>query len=87
MSGTLRQLPTAARLSYLSILALYGAVAVFAEYLIWAQLNVLQIDASGHIASARVLREGGFHGFVDTAFLGYVQNLFYPPLEDALIAA
>jgi hypothetical protein len=55
-------------------------------YLVWTHLNVYQNDLMGHIASAAAFKEGLFHRFNDGAFLGFIQGLFYPPLEDALIA-
>ena len=67
----------------LGVFGIYGLVPLI---LVWTHLNVLQVDAAGHIASAAGLQDGMFHRFDDRFFLGYVQNLFYPPLEDALIA-
>lgn len=64
---------------------LYGAVLVLALWVIWNNLNPLQVDLAGHIASARSLWERGLHAYLDTFFQGLVQNLFYPPLEDFLI--
>ena len=48
-------------------------------------LNPIQIDIGGHIASAKAVADGLFHSFNDRFFLGNIQNLFYPPLEDFLI--
>ena len=67
------------------LLALYAASAILAWIVIWRHLNLLQIDAAGHLASARMFREGFFHTFTDTFFLGYVHGLFYPPMEDLLL--
>lgn len=64
---------------------LYGAVLLLALWVIWNNLNPLQVDLAGHIASARSLWERGLHAYLDTFFQGMVQNLFYPPLEDFLI--
>ena len=49
-------------------------------------MNFLQFDAAGHIASARIFREIGFHNYQDIFYQGTVQNLFYPPLQDFLIS-
>ena len=43
---------------------------------LWRYLEILQIDISGHIASARSFGEGYFHRFQDHFFLGYVHGLF-----------
>lgn len=75
------------RLAWWGMIGVYAANAAFALTIVWTHLNLLQVDAPGHIASARVFAEGYFHRFYDGFFLGYVHNLFYPPLEDALIAA
>ncbi len=45
------------------------------------------MDSAGHIASAAAIAHGQFHQFNDASFLGLVQNLFYPPLEDFIVAA
>ncbi|XXF78017.1 hypothetical protein P2318_33965 [Myxococcaceae bacterium GXIMD 01537] len=65
----------------LALAALYGAL------LLWRHLDVFSIDVAGHLASAMAFRRGYYHQFNDGAFLGYVQDLFYPPLEDALLGA
>lgn len=49
---------------------------------VWVSLNLFTFDNIGHIASARAFRDGYFHTFNDTFFQGYIQNLFYPPLQD-----
>lgn len=60
------------------------SLGVLITALVW-HLNILLIDHAGHIASAESFNRYGLNGFNPRAFLGYVQNLFYPPLEDALI--
>ncbi|MCP3099280.1 hypothetical protein LZ198_10395 [Myxococcus sp. K15C18031901] len=67
--------------AFLGVAALYGAA------LIATRLDVFSIDVAGHLASGMALHRGYFHQFNDSAFLGYVQNLFYPPLEDLLLGA
>jgi hypothetical protein len=48
--------------------------------------NVLySLDGGGRYASAKDLFEVGLHGFNDHFFLGNIQNLFYPPLQDFLL--
>lgn len=61
-------------------------IGAFVSYLIFFRLNFLQIDLAGHMASAMSLLSVGFHGYQDRFFQGYVQNLFYPPLEDFILA-
>ncbi|QSQ19649.1 hypothetical protein JY651_30610 [Pyxidicoccus parkwayensis] len=63
----------------LAVAALYGAV------LIATRLDVFSIDVAGHLASGMAMHRGYFHQFNDSAFLGYVHGLFYPPLEDMLL--
>ncbi|MBO9668311.1 MAG: hypothetical protein J7501_16035, partial [Bdellovibrio sp.] len=43
------------------------------------------LDGAGRYASAKNLFEVGLHGFNDHFFLGNIQNLFYPPLQDILL--
>jgi hypothetical protein len=70
----------------LGLLALTVASGVWMLVLCWRHLNFIQIDHGGHIASAATFERGGYHQFDDQAFLGYVHGLFYPPLEDVLLA-
>ncbi|MBU6375752.1 MAG: hypothetical protein KGQ59_07140, partial [Bdellovibrionales bacterium] len=65
---------------------LFGFSAIFALNLIWNHLNVIQIDLGGHLASGSWFQRGYYHQFQDANFLGYVHGLFYPPLEDFLLA-
>ncbi|MCY0995740.1 hypothetical protein OWM54_01175 [Myxococcus sp. MISCRS1] len=67
--------------SLLALATAYGAA------LIVTRLDVFSIDVAGHLASGMAVRRGAFHPVNDSAFLGYVQNLFYPPLEDLLLGA
>jgi hypothetical protein len=64
----------------------YLAAALFGLWLVWYRTDLLQVDLMGHVASARLLGEGFFHRYTDAFFLGYVHNLFYPPLEDLLVS-
>ena len=72
--------------TYLVVLALWIFSGSIVLYAIWTHLNYLQIDHAGHIASAAHLLTNGFHHFNDRFFLGYVSNLFYPPLEDIVLS-
>ncbi|HEU4412507.1 MAG TPA: hypothetical protein VFS43_45110 [Polyangiaceae bacterium] len=63
------------------------AAALYGSAMVATRLDLFSIDVAGHLASAMSFRRGYFHTFNDAAFLGYVQNLFYPPLEDALLGA
>ncbi|MCP3064309.1 hypothetical protein LXT21_36610 [Myxococcus sp. K38C18041901] len=80
----MRQSPVAHTSALLWALALATAYGVV---LIVTRLDVFSIDVAGHLASGMAVRRGYFHQFNDSAFLGYVQNLFYPPLEDLLLGA
>ncbi len=66
------------------ILGILTIALGFYLYIICFRLNVLQIDHAGHIASMVAFSRGWFHSLNDQHFLGWVHNLFYPPLEDAL---
>jgi len=59
---------------------------LFACAVIWLRLDYLSVDLAGHMASAHGLKSGLFHWYSDRFFLGAVQNLFYPPLDDLLLA-
>ncbi|WP_413585659.1 hypothetical protein [Bdellovibrio sp. HCB274] len=49
--------------------------------------NILYtLDGGGRYASGKDILEVGLHGFNDHYFLGGIQNLFYPPLHDFLLA-
>ena len=52
---------------------------------IWYSMNPHSVDHQGHVTSSLMFWKGYFHSFVDQFFLGYVQNLFYPPLNDFLM--
>ncbi|WP_413582887.1 hypothetical protein [Bdellovibrio sp. HCB288] len=45
------------------------------------------LDGGGRYVSGKDLLEVGYHGFNDHYFMGGIQNLFYPPLHDFLLAA
>ena len=65
------------------------AFALNVAYVLWIilfHLDFLQIDTAGHMAGAMSLLRVGLHGYQDQFFQGYVQNLFYPPLEDFVLA-
>jgi hypothetical protein len=66
--------------------AVFVANLSIAFFLIWQNLNFLQIDLAGHIASSAQFARDQLHGFSDRMFLGYTHSLFYPPLEDFLIS-
>lgn len=48
--------------------------------------NLTSFDLPGHFASAKFFSQGYFHSYNDNQFLGSVQNLFYPPLQDVIIS-
>lgn len=65
------------------------AFAANTGYVLWLivfHLNFLQIDMAGHMAGAMSLLRVGLHGYQDQFFQGYIQNLFYPPMEDLILA-
>ncbi len=68
-------------IKYIIMLLLFS----LSSYIILFQFNYLQIDIAWHIASAKMLWTTWFHNFNDWWFLWYIQNLFYPPLEDILV--
>ena len=70
---------------FFSTLFIANIAVIF--FLIWQSLNFLQIDLAGHIASSVQFTRNLMHGFSDRMFLGYTHSLFYPPLEDFMIAA
>ncbi len=57
----------------------------FLQY-IWTTWHFLPMDHLGHILSAKHVSEGNFHEYIQSSFLGNVQNLFYPPLQDFILA-
>jgi len=75
-----------ARAVTVAVYALIVANALFVIHLFWNHLNYVQIDHSGHIASGVAFGRGEYHEFSDQAFLGYVHGLFYPPLQDVVLA-
>ena len=72
---------------YRIISAAFLLNVVYIFWLLCFHLNFLQIDLAGHMAGAMSLLRVGLHGYQDQFFQGYVTNLFYPPLEDFLLAA
>ena len=59
---------------------------IWGLYLIWNHLNIVQFDHAGHIASAAESVRQPLHHFGDQIFMGYTHGLFYPPLEDFILA-
>jgi hypothetical protein len=55
-------------------------------YLLYTRNNTTTSDLSGHFASAKYFFQGYFHSYNDNQFLGSVQNLFYPPMQDIIIS-
>ena len=62
-----------------SILIITGIVQI------WNSLYIHSVDHQGHIGSAILFWRGNFHEYIDNFFMGYVQNLFYPPLNDLIL--
>jgi hypothetical protein len=79
--------PAAQRGLLVATAALLVAHALWVLWLTTTRLNYVQVDAAGHLASAAQLARGQWHDLVDQSFLGYVHGLFYPPLEDLILAA
>jgi len=78
--------PKPVSLSHGFISGLYILSGFFILNLIWNHLNYVQIDLGGHLASGTWFQRGYYHQFQDANFLGYIHGLFYPPLEDAILA-
>jgi hypothetical protein len=66
-------------------LSILNAVWIF--YLIFWHLNWVQVDLAGHMASAQATARGLYHRYQPQLFLGMIHGLFYPPLEDWILAA
>ncbi len=66
---------------------LYVFTVIFLLYLIWFRIDFLYVDISGNIASARSFVDGYFQSFNEHFFAGYIQNLFYPPLQDLMLGS
>lgn len=64
---------------------IFFILEVLLIYIIFFQFNYLWIDITWHIASAKILWTSWFHNFYEGWYLWYIQNLYYPPLEDFLI--
>lgn len=62
-----------------------AAATLYGSILIFTRLDVFSIDVAGHLASGMSFRRGYYHRFDDSAFLGYIHGLFYPPLEDFIL--
>ncbi len=58
----------------------------FLLYHIWMYPNLYAIDFWGQIASAELYINYGFHGWSMQRFQGIINNLFYPPLQDSIVA-
>jgi hypothetical protein len=56
------------------------------NYFIFFHLNPSLVDMAGHFGSAKTFSAGLFHSYTDQNFLGTIQNLFYPPMQDFLIS-
>jgi hypothetical protein len=73
------------RANLIILKALYFLNGLWGIYILLFHQNLFSMDKMGHIASASSFLNFGFHQYQDQFFLGLIQNLFYPPLEDALI--
>ena len=58
----------------------------FLLYTIWSYPNLYAIDFGGQIASAELFINHGMHGRSLQRFQWLINNLFYPPLQDFLVA-
>jgi hypothetical protein len=67
-------------------------IALYLVSLAWAWAHLLRMfnwyhfDLAGHALGGQMLLDSGLHGYQDRVFLGALQNLFYPPLEDLILA-
>ncbi|MFO0723102.1 MAG: hypothetical protein U1E65_04895 [Myxococcota bacterium] len=65
---------------------LFLFTAAFSVRIALYHLNFQQSDFLGHLFSGELAARGAFGRFNDQMFLGYTHALFYPPLEDWLLA-
>jgi len=68
------------------IFSAYLASALWAWHQLYRYFTWYHYDHGGHAYGGTQLLEVGYHGFQDRIFMGSIQNLFYPPLEDFLLA-
>lgn len=68
------------------ILAAYSASVAWAWHQLFSYFTWYHFDHGGHAFGGTQLLEVGYHGFQDRVFMGSIQNLFYPPLEDFVLA-
>lgn len=84
--GVVAILKFAPRIEIAALIVKWATIGVGIGQLFYS-MDPMAVDQMGHIASAKLFWDGTFHGFIDQYFLGYVQNLFYPPLEDFILGA
>lgn len=58
----------------------------FLIYQIWTYPNLYAIDFGWQIASAELFIQYGLHGWSLQRFQWIINNLFYPPLQDSIVA-
>ena len=61
-------------------------IAIISIVFVCTHINYFQIDFGWHIASSTMFARYGFHNWNPSWFHGFINNLFYPPLEDALVS-
>ena len=64
----------------------YLASLLWAWHQLYGYFTWYHFDHGGHAYGGTQLLEVGYHGIQDRVFMGSIQNLFYPPLEDFLLA-
>ncbi len=65
---------------------LFCVVAILSNFVIFSKISLSQMDLAGHLASAWKVHQGLWHHYILSIFSGSVQGLFYPPLEDFILA-
>ena len=68
------------------ILAGYLASVLWAWHQLYRYFDWHHYDHGGHAFGGTQLLEVGYHGYQGRVFMGSIQNLFYPPLEDFILA-
>ena len=68
------------------ILAGYVLSVLWAWHQLYRYFTWYHFDHGGHAYGGTQFLEVGYHGFQDRVFMGSIQNLFYPPLEDFILA-
>ncbi|HMY80660.1 MAG TPA: hypothetical protein PK048_02340 [Candidatus Absconditabacterales bacterium] len=75
------------RLLYRLLLFILYSSGVILIYYLRTYPNIFQLDMGGQIASTHFFGELGLHGYNPYRFGGFINNLFYPPLQDIIVSS